>query len=169
MTAPCNAHEIVHTVLDTYHGLPERLAAITGKSAEIYRSHGRMPKTIDPIASGNVSPVTHLMTYARLLEAAMPGAGRMLICRLFAALDTEFGEVSNKSQADIHISIEDESCDVRKMLARKALDTFTPSELRTFEDECDEAIEAFQDAKSKARSLRLQAKCAKTANVKGVM
>jgi hypothetical protein len=163
-------HDVVHAVLETFKGLPERLSAITGKSAEIYRSHGRMPKTIDPIASGNVSPVTHLMTYARLLEAAMPGAGRMLISRLFAALDTEFREITNKTQSEIHLHIEDESCDVRKSLARKNLDKCTPSELRTFEAECDEAIEAFQDAKSKARSLRLQAKCnGKAANVKGVM
>ena len=85
-------YELIHQVFDAYKGLPGKLAGFTDQSTEIYRSHGRKPKTEDPVANGNVSPVTHYMRYVRKFEVAEPGAGLMLNNRVHAELDMEFME-----------------------------------------------------------------------------
>lgn len=144
-------YALVHSVHEEYKHA-EKLARITGKSAEIYRSHGREPKSSNPIANGNVSPVTHYMSYCELYEAAEPGSGRMLNARVHEELETRFTERDLKTtQRDLHIGVEDETCDVRKWLASHDIPNATRMELLDFERECDEAIEAINQAKSKAR------------------
>lgn len=122
-----NPYEIVHAVLDKFRGLPERLARITDKTPEWYRSHGREPKTSNPEMSGNVSPVTHYMRYCGLFEAVHPGAGRMLSNRVHGVLDAEFAE--------------------RDALLSSPVDL----ELLVFQRECDEACDAILAAKARAR------------------
>lgn len=149
-----DAHEIVHTVLEAFRGLPAKLASITDKSASWYQSHGRTPKTDDPVANGNCSAVTHYMRFARLYETAEPGSGRMLSNRVYAALDAEFAarDLLDSSQSELHIDVIDETCDVEKWLARFDLENASRKDLLEFETECDEAIEAVLNAKSKARA-----------------
>jgi hypothetical protein len=148
-------YEIVHDVHDTYKGICEKLSRITGKCVEIYRSHGREPKTHNPLASGNVSAVTHYYTYVRLHEAAEPGAGVMLNNRVHADLDAEFAAISpTVPQKDIHVPIINEVCDVEKWLASFDIEQATRPQLVAFEDECSEAIDALLAAKAQARARK---------------
>lgn len=149
-----HAHEIIHTVLTAFRGLPVKLAAITDKSASWYQSHGRAPKTEDAIANGNCSPVTHYMRYCRLFETSEPGAGKMINHRVHAALDQEFSEqdLTDIRQSELHVDVIDETCDVEKWLARFDIQRASRNDLLGFETECDEAIEAVFAAKSSARA-----------------
>lgn len=151
------AHEIVHSVLEVFRGLPARLASITGKSPSWYQSHGRTPKTLDPVANGNVSPVTHYMRYARKYEMAEPGSGRMLSNRVHAELDAEFAEsdLIAVPQRNLEVDVIDQTCDVQKWLARFDIENASRNELLGFEKECDEASDAISAAKARAR-LRLK-------------
>lgn len=144
------AFEIVHSVLDQHRGLPERLHAMNGKSAEWYRSHGRKPKTEDPIANGNVSEVEHYMRYCRKYEAGSRGAGRMLSHSVFAALESEFCEQGEVDQVQLEISVIDETCDVQKWLAMFDIPTASRRDLVQFIDECKEAEDAIGQAKAQA-------------------
>lgn len=61
-------HEIVSDAMA--NGLADKLATHTRKSAELFRSHGRPPKTQDYAhGTGNVSPVTHYINYVGLWTA----------------------------------------------------------------------------------------------------
>ena len=147
-----DAHTIVHSVLEAFRGLPAKLASITDKSASWYQSHGRVPKTVDPVANGNVSAVTHYMRYVRLFEMAEPGSGRMLNNRTHAALDGEFAEkdLREVSQTTLHLDVIDETCDVQRWLTKFDLENATRDELALFMDECDQATDAIMAAKSSA-------------------
>jgi hypothetical protein len=153
-----NAYEIVKSVFEKYRGLPERLAGITAKTADLFRSHGYQPKTENPMACGNPSPVTHYMTYCRQYEGGMSGSGRTLNNLVHEALDSEFAEndIGSITQQEINVSVLSESCDVEKMLASIKLDEASNPQLRLFEGECDDAINAFMLAKARARVIRKQ-------------
>ena len=148
-----HAYEIVHSVLEKHRGTAPRLADLTDKSEEIYRSHGREPRTQNAMANGNVSPVTHFMRYVRLYDAATPGAGQMLSHRVYEALSDEFAErsVDFVTQSDLQTNIEDEGVDIRKWLINFKLDEASINQHKSFQDECDEAIEAIMAAKSASR------------------
>lgn len=151
-------YAIVRTVFDAFKGLPRKLADISSNSEAWYASHGRAPKTEDPIASGNASPVTHYVRYCRKFEAVEPGAGLMLNNRVFAALDEEFThrDLGNLNQGDLHVEVIDETCDVEKWLARFDIKHASRAELLEFEKQCDEAIESVFKAKSTARARIVQ-------------
>jgi hypothetical protein len=152
-----DAHLIVKQVHDAYPKVPEKMAMLLGKTAETFRSHHREPKSRNPLQTGNTSPVTHYIEYVHRNEAAVPGAGRMMNNRVYASLNSEFDEDDGISQEDLHENLLDEACDVNKWLAKFDLEHATPNQLIVFERECDEAVDAINAAKSKARSLRRQA------------
>lgn len=149
-----NSWDLVRSVLDKFRGLPVKLSGMTDKCEETYRSHGREPKTSNPIANGNVSPVTHYLRYVRLYEAADPGAGQMLSNRVFEALAAEFAEndLLDTSQPEIEVEIINETCDVEKWLSRYDLKAASRPELLEFDRECDEAIDTIMRAKGTARA-----------------
>jgi hypothetical protein len=72
------------------------------------------------------------------------------------ALQSEFAEsdLGNTTQQEINVNVLAETCDVEKWLARFDLAKASNSELRDFEQECDEAIEAILAAKARARVIR---------------
>jgi hypothetical protein len=152
------AYEIVKSVFEKYRGLPERLAGITAKTADLFRSHGYQPKTENPMACGNPSPVTHYMTYCRQYEGGMSGSGRTLNNLVHEALDSEFAEnaLGNTTQSDLQVGILSEVCDVEKWLVKVDLATAARPQLLEFEKECDEAVGAILEAKSRARLIRIK-------------
>lgn len=142
--------EIVAHVLDQYRGLPERLHSRNGKSAEWYRSHGRRPRTEDPMANGNVSEVEHFMRYVRKYEDAAAGAGRMLSHSVYVALEAEFCGECNCDQSELECEVIDETADVQKWLARFDIDSASRRDLVQFIDECKQAEDKITAAKSAA-------------------
>ncbi len=143
--------QIVHSVHDAFRGLAGKLHRITGKSEVWWRSHGYEPRSANPLANGNPSDVTDYMAYCELLQAAEPGAGRMLATRTHAELEMRFSELEETDQSDLHVDILEENCDVSRWLASKNFATATAGELSAFETECDESIEKILEAKSQAR------------------
>jgi hypothetical protein len=152
------AYELIHAVYDAHRGLPVELAKITGKGDTWHRSHGYEPRTENPLANGNKSAVHDYLTYVRQFEAADRGAGQLLNTLVHNLLAQEFAEkdLGSITQGEIHVEIEEETCDVRKWLAGKDLTTASRNELLGFEKECDEAVQAIMDAKSRARVIRLR-------------
>jgi len=149
------AHEIVNQVQSAYKGIAAKLALFTGKSEELFRSHGREPKSRNPLQSGNVSPVTAYIEYVHKYQAAHRGAGQTLNARVHASLNAEFAECDmSVSAIDLHENLIDEHCDVQKWLARFQMDTATAKQLAVFELECDEAMDALLAAKARARSAK---------------
>ena len=149
------AFEIVRSVFAHHKGLPDRLAGMTGKSDEWYRSHGREPKTRNPFASGNASPVTAYMEYCLLYEGGSRGAGAALNNRVHAALSGEFAETDmfEVSQADLETEVLDQNCDVHKWLAQHDLEKAGSLELEDFDRELGEAMEALLGARARTRLL----------------
>lgn len=146
------SHQIVRELIDKFPNWARRMANLADKSEELYRSHGRMPKTIDPLASGNKSPVTHYIQYCRQSEAATPGAGSCLNNRVHGLLTSEFAEADliDTPPTELHHVAVDEFCDVNKILARTQLDNMSPSELRHIEAECAEAQDALNRIRARA-------------------
>jgi hypothetical protein len=149
-----DSHLIVGQIHDAFPKLPEKLARIKGVTPETIRSHHREPKSRNPMASGNASPVTHYIEYVYQNEAAERGSGRMLANRVHSSLIAEMDEDDGLSQADHFDAISDQNCDVAKWLGRFKIDTATPNQLVAFERECSEAIEALLAAKTSARKAR---------------
>jgi hypothetical protein len=151
-------YEIIAKVQEAFRGLPGKLGRITGKSDTWWRSHSYEPRNANPLSNGNPSPVTEYMAFCELYNAAEPDAGRMMNHRVHAELEARFAEndLTDTSQCDLHTEILDESCDVSKLFARIDLETASKPELLNFETECDEAIEAYHAAKSRARAIRRQ-------------
>jgi hypothetical protein len=146
-------YEIIHTVHDFYKKACEKLARLNGKTKEIYKSHGREPKSHNPLASGNTSPVTHYFTYVRQYEAVEPGAGVMLNNRVHAALDAEFIQnLEAVDQGELHEAIIDETCDVQKWLAKFDLEKASLLDIKNFQRECREGVDALLRAEAQARS-----------------
>lgn len=145
------AYPIIHAVLEKYRGLPAKLAGMTDKSVDWWRSHGYQPKTDNPLKNGNISPADHYLRYVRLFEAAMPGAGRLLNAKISQELAQEFADTPDLAQENMTVNILDETCDVNKWLAQFQIEGATKSQLRNFDAECDEAIQTIADAKAKAR------------------
>ena len=146
------AYRIVGKVLDKFRGLPQKLAAMNGQSHQWYSSHGLEPKTVNPLSSGNVSPVEHYMRFARKYEAGSQGAGAMLNTRVYEALREEFTEteIDETDQCDIECRVIKEECDVQTWLAKFDIDKAPKRDLVQFMSECDEAVEAIMAAKSRA-------------------
>jgi hypothetical protein len=162
-------YEICHAVFDAFRGLPEKLSRINSLSAEIFRSHGRQPKTENPDANGNVSPVTHFMRYCEQYEAVEPGAGMMLSNRVFAELETRFRESGDyPSQKDLHCGSIDEAHDVQRCLASIDLENASARELKAIEGECDEVVISAMDVKSKARAIRKEKEMSRTSRLSAV-
>lgn len=95
------AHEIIKNVQERYRGIAIKLAGVTGKCEEWFHSHGREPKTRNPLQSGNLSPVDHFMTYCRQYEACETGAGQMIAESVCAVLTAEFTP-GGVTIADVH-------------------------------------------------------------------
>ncbi len=150
------AYQIVHQVLEAFKGLAVKLERITTKKAELFRSHGREPKTSNPLQSGNVSPVTHYLTYARQYEAAEPGAGKMLNRRVYAELEMEFGENSDLklSQIELHAGVLKESFDVLKFLGESDFEHLTIPELAAIEEEGAQLRDKASEFVSHVRAIR---------------
>ena len=148
--------EIVHQVHDAFRGLAGKLHRITGKSETWWRSHGYEPRTVNPLSNGNNSDVADYIAYCELLQAAEPGAGRMLSNRIHGELEMRFSEADflDKDHGSLVEEVFDENCDVEKWLASKNFATATVAELSMFEDECDEAVERILEAKAKARATK---------------
>ena len=149
------AYEIVHQVLETFKGLALKLERITAKKAELFRSHGREPKTHNPLQSGNVSPVTHYLLYARQYEAADKGAGKMLNRRVYAELEMEFSEADcTDSQSELHAGVLKESFDVLKCLGESNFEHLTLPELLAIEEEGAQLRDKASDFVSHIRAIR---------------
>lgn len=129
---------------------------MNGKSPELYSSHSREPKTLNPMSSGNVSEVEHYMRYCRKYEGAIRGAGQYLNTLVHSELEAEFADrlAIETNQVDIECVVIDEAADVQKWLAKCDIPTAIRSQLVTFEDECNEAIRAIETAKGQARARR---------------
>jgi hypothetical protein len=148
-------HEIVRQVLDRFAKLADKLADLTNKTAETFRSHGREPKTHNPSSSGNVSPVTHFMQYARQFEACEKGAGLMLVSRVAGELELEFtGEAPNETFKEFLDALITESGDVLKELNNCDTGRWRRPDYAYAETQCDELAEIAQKCKAKFRSMR---------------
>lgn len=147
------AHQIIKDVHEAFPKAVRNLAKITGKSEELFHSHGREPKTMNPLQSGNKSPVTHFIEYCYQHEAAEPASGLMLINRVHESLTAEFTEC-DLTQNELHENLVDEQADVMRWLINFEFADATPNQLIAFERECSELIEKAADAMAKARSTR---------------
>lgn len=149
-------YRIVHDVHEQFRGLPDKLSGITGKSSDWHRSHGYEPKTENPLAYGNVSDAAKFVMMCRRYESAAEGAGRLLSDRIHRALTIEFadGDLGAVDQCDLEVDVINQSCDVQTWLARFDIDDADRASLITFEDECDQAIDAVMRAKARARARR---------------
>lgn len=148
------AHLIIHQVQEAFRGLAVKLSRITDKSDEWFASHGREPKTRNPTQSGNVSPVTHYLKYARQFEAAQPGAGKMLNHRVHSELEMEFTESASKvSQKLLHAGLLKESFEVFTCFAERDFENSSLVELSEIEKECAELRDAAHDAIVRIRSI----------------
>jgi hypothetical protein len=152
------AHEIVHQVLDAFKGLAVRLERITGKTSEWFSSHGREPKTRNPLQTGNPSPVTHYMQYVRQFEAGEKGAGQMLNHRVHAELDMEFADArcTEIAQKEWHNGVLKESFDVLKNLNECNFADADLSQLKQMEEEGAELRDVASDYVSHIRAIRRQ-------------
>lgn len=149
------AHEIIHQVLETFRKLPKKLAGITGKSAEWFSSHGREPKTQNPLQTGNLSPLSHYIQFVRQYEAAEKGAGKMLNRRVFGEIEAEFCEMSEtQSQADLHAGVLKESFDVLKILGESDFAHLSLAQLAAIEEEGRQLQDAASDFVSHVRAVR---------------
>lgn len=152
------AHEIVHGVQEAHRGLAVRLARITDHSEEWFRSHGREPKSENPLQSGNASPVTHYLRYARQYEAAVAGAGKQLNRQVFAELENDFAERDPAprpaTSQSLHTGILKEAFDVLRILNECDFGDVSPSELARFEREGAELRDAASDFIAHVRALR---------------
>ena len=151
-----NAWEIVAAVQAKFRGLPVKVAAMNGKTDEWYSSHGRQPKTENPLSSGNVSEVEHYMRYCRKYEGGIRGAGKALNDRVHKALSLEFAEndLAEVTHSALHGAVADEFHDVNKWLINFDFETATIRQLKDFEGECDELMEVINTAKSSGRARR---------------
>lgn len=148
-------HEIVNTVQSAFKGIAEKLSRFTGRTAELFRSHGREPKSRNPLSSGNASPVTHYIEYVHQYEAADRGAGRMLSNRVHAAIDAELSQDEVITpQSDLQVNVLKQGCDVATWLAKFDISHADTKQLAAFELECDEALDAIGEAKASARARR---------------
>jgi hypothetical protein len=149
------AHQIVHQILEAFKGLPVKLQRLTEKSDEWFRSHGREPKSRNPLQSGNVSAVTHYLKFVRLYEAADKGAGKMLNRRVYEELENEFTEgILNTSQKEIQKHFLKEAFEFLKCLAEKDFEHATSGELAEIEQECMEVREVANDAIAHLRAIK---------------
>jgi hypothetical protein len=141
-------------------GLPVELAKITG--LRVIRGTALTATSLEPTIlyrTATSRTVHDYLTYVRQFEAADRGAGQLSehsrtqpACPGIRRERLE----QRPSQGEIHVEIEEETCDVRKWLAGKDLTTASRNELLGFEKECDEAVQAIMDAKSRARVIRLR-------------
>jgi hypothetical protein len=149
------AYQIIHQILVHFRGLPEKLQRITEKSDEWFSSHGREPKTRNPLQSGNVSPLTHYLKFVRLYEAADKGAGKMLNRRVYAELESEFTEnIVNTSQKELQKQFLKEAFEFLKCLAEKEFEHASSGELAEIEQECMEVREVASDAIAHLRAIK---------------
>lgn len=150
------AHEIVKQVQETYKKLSSQMSKLFGKSEEWWNSHGREPKTQNPIQTGNVSPVTHYIQYVRQFDAADRGAGKMLNRRVFEELEMEFGEINsqNVEQKEHHASVLKESFDVLRCLNEKDFADCTARDLAEQEEEAAQLRDVASDLVAHLRAIR---------------
>lgn len=148
-----DAHEIIKAVIMAFPKWAAQMAKLTGKTDELFRSHGREPKTHNPLQSGNCSPATHYMTYVRQSEAGDRGAGKMLNHRVHAVLDHEFAEkdLDEVSQKQLSGNFIQETFDVHKCLNEFDFNRATKQELVYLEKQADEACDAAMAIKARAR------------------
>lgn len=134
------AHEITGLVFEKFSKLTQRLSEITDKGYHWWQSHGREPKTENPIANGNASPVTHFLRHVKLYEAAEPGAGAYLNELVYAELKCSF---KGDHSADcvlrtIRSNVRKEAFEVLDKLDEKELSQASKTDLK---DWIREAIE----------------------------
>jgi hypothetical protein len=82
--------KIIRNVYDAFHGLPTRLAELTGLSPQWHQSHGRPPETFNEHGTGKpIREVEDMLKIVGLWEQAHKGAGVMLIEQLALAVRTQ--------------------------------------------------------------------------------
>jgi hypothetical protein len=82
--------KIIRNVYDAFHGLPVRLAELTGLSPQWHQSHGRPPETFNEHGTGKpIREVEDMLKIVGLWEQAHKGAGVMLIEQLALAVRTQ--------------------------------------------------------------------------------
>ena len=120
-------YEIVHSVLDSYRGLPVRLREITGKATTIYQMHGYERSTDNPLAHGRRCAVDDYMEFCELYEAAEPGAGMMLCNRVHAEQMERFTERNLMATGrDLLCGVVVEASDVERNASRQHEKQRTP-------------------------------------------
>ena len=159
------AHEIVGQVQEAFKKVAGNLANLTGKTSEWFNSHGREPKTQNPLQTGNVSPVTHFIQYVRQYQAAEPGAGKMLNNRVHAELEMEFGgaDCADLSQKDLHAGVLKESFDVLRCLNEFDFENLSVTELAAMEEEGAQLRDKASEYVSHIRAIRKMRTAERTA------
>lgn len=155
------AYEIVNQVQRRFKNIAEKVAKLIGKHPETISSHGREPKTINPLSSGNASPATHFMQYARQYEAGEKGAGLMLSRRVAEELELEFTETCGAlAQNELHTGVLKESFDVLKLLNDCNFQDLSLPQLAAIEEEGAQLRDIASDFVAHVRAVRIKRKAA---------
>lgn len=157
------AHEIVHDIHEKFKGLSGRLERLFKKSANWWRSHGYVPKTIDPEASGNVSPVTHYIEYVEQFGAADRKAGILLNEKVFAELKARLteNEIESFTQSQLRRNLLKEATDAICALDERAIETACRNDLTRWESELVELRDITDKAIANVRAVRRLKNCEK--------
>lgn len=150
------AHEIIKQVQESFRSVVGQLARLTGKTAEWFHSHGREPRSQNPLQSGNASPVTHYLQYVRQYEASERGAGKMLNRRIYEELEMEFsgdGEIQ-RCQKELHAGVLKESFDVLRDLNEQDFLNCSTHQLAAMEEEGAQLRDKASDYVSHLRAIR---------------
>lgn len=150
------AHDIVHDIHEKFRGLAGRLERLFKKSANWWRSHGYTPKTIDPEASGNVSPVTHYLEYVEQYGAADRKAGLYLNEKVFVELKARLNDdASDKfTQSQLRRQMLKEATEAICALDECEIEGACKNDLIRWESELVELREITDEAISKVRAAR---------------
>jgi hypothetical protein len=151
-------YEIIAEVFDAYRGLPVKLSRMNGKSEQWYRSHGYEPRTDNPTSNGNKSEVEGFVAQCEQYEAAMPGAGRMLIDRIHAEVNLRFteAELTDITQKELNGELLKESFDVLDCFNKYDFKSVTTGELASFEDEVSQLRDKADEVFARLRSIKIQ-------------
>ncbi|MCA1567265.1 MAG: hypothetical protein LC803_16755 [Acidobacteria bacterium] len=152
-----HAHEIVDQALE--RGDAERLHDLTGKSAELFNSYRRQPKTVDHRnGTGNISPVALYLRFVFWLLAV----NRRSACRLVRLVNQEIEE---RLEAD---RCRDEGTPLRRLskdllkqtteavcaMDEREIEEATDEELRVLDGELGDVDEEVGRARARVRAER---------------
>jgi len=129
-------HQIIKKVLEKYRGLAARLAEITELSAEWWSSHGRVPRSINPMSSGNkLAQVEDYYQLIALYETAAKGAGVMLSEEIAADIRFKYLPQDSGDEQSLKRSILREATEVVLEMDSCDFDTCDLMKLRAIESE----------------------------------